>query len=150
MAERRAVNVWFDRPGDFLDIGWSSRWSFNSYVPPDTELGIEVHLTDDHQATAFFILGALLFSDRCDENSTVIADVQPHPVTVKYDRTIDQWDVQWGPGAVERVDTPSPRVQAQVDASGDIQGVLISDLHSFEDEILNVDLYPVTPGTATA
>ena len=151
MEKRRQVNVWFDRPGDFLEVCWGSgEWAVKSHTPPGTELGIEVHLTEDCRATSFFILGTLLFSDRCNGQSVVIADVQPHPVTVKYDRTVDQWDVQWGPGAVECVDTPSPRVRAQVDTSGDIQGVLISDLRSFEDEILNVDLYPVTPGTATA
>ena len=148
MAERRAVNVWFDRPGDFLEIGWSSRWSFNSFVPPDTELGIEVHLTDDYQATGFYILGALLFSDRCNSKSTIVADVQPHPVTVKYNPATDLWNIQWGPAAVEFVDTPNPRIRARVDASGDIQGVLISDLRTFEDEILNHDIYPVKRGAA--
>ena len=144
------VNVWFDRPGDFLEIGWKSGWSVNGFTPPDAEFSIEVHLTADYQATGFYILGALLLSDRCKGRGIVIADVQPHPVTVKYDRPTDLWDVQWGPGVVDCVDTPNPRIKARVDAAGQIQGVLISDLRNFEDEILNQDLYPVQPGAATA
>ena len=144
------VNVWFDRPGDFLEIGWRSGWSINGFSPPQAEFGLEVHLTDDYQATGFYILGALLFAGRCKGQSAAIADVRPHPVTVKYDSLADLWDVQWGPGAVDCVDTPNPRIRARVDAEGEIQGVMISDLKTFEGEILNQDIYPVKPGATAA
>ena len=151
MEKRKRVNVWFDRPGDFLDVCWGSgEWAVRSHTPPDNELGIEIHLTDNYQATGFFIFGANHYSNKCDSKTTVVAAVQPHPVTVKYDRLTDQWDVQWGPGAVQCADTPNPRIKARVDASGDIQGVLITDLRTFEDEILNQDIYPVKPGAAAA
>ena len=71
-----------------------------------------------------------------------------HPLTIKYDPATDLWDVQWGPGAVDCVDTPNPRIKARVDAEGEIQGVLISHLKTFENEILNQDIYPVKPGAA--
>lgn len=103
MEESRAVNIWFDRPGDFLEIGWSKCRSFDSSVPPDLELGIEFHLTDDNEVTGFYGLGAPLFSDSCSSKSTVVAHVRPHPVTAKYDRATDLWDVPWAPGPVECV-----------------------------------------------
>ena len=150
MEKTNRVNVWFDRPGDFLEIGWSNGWSVDGFSPPNSEIGIEIHLTDNNQAVGFYILGTLLFANRCQGQSMVVADVQPHPVTVKYDRPSDLWDIQWGPGIVDCVDTPNPRIRASVDREGQIQGVLISDLRTFEDEILNQDLYPVKPGAATA
>jgi len=150
MEKANRVNVWFDRPGDFLEIGWRSGWSIDGFTPADAEFGIEVHLTAENQAFGLYILGTLLFADRCKGQSMVVAEVQPHPLTVKYDRAGDLWDVQWGPGAVECVDTPNPRIKARVDASGDIQGVLIADLRTFEDEILNQDIYPVKPGVVTS
>ena len=149
MEERNRVNVWFDRPGDFQEIGWRSGWSVKGYTPPDAEVGIEVHLTDDYQATGFYILGALLFPDRCKDQSMVVAEVQPHPLKVKYDRDKDLWDVHWGHAAVDCVATPNQRIRAKVDAEGLIQGVEISDLRGFKDEILNQDLYPVKPGAQT-
>ena len=150
MEKANRVNVWFDRPGDFLEIGWSSGWSIDGFTPTGAEFGIEVHLTADNQATGFYILGALLFADRCKGQSMVVAEVQPHPVIVKYDRPSDLWDIQWGPGIVDCGDTPNSRIKARVDAEGEIQGVMISDLKTFEDEILNQDIYPVKPGaTAT-
>ena len=144
------VNVCFDHPGDFLEIGGRTEWSVNGFIPLGSELGIAVHLTDDFQATGFYIRGALLFSDRCNGHSVVVADVQPHPVTVKYDRLVDLWDIQWCPGIVDSVDTPNSRIKARVDADGRIQEMLASDLRTLEDEILNQDLYPVQLGTPTA
>ena len=41
-------------------------------------------------------------------------------------------------------------IKTRVDASGDIQGVLISDLRTFEHEILNQNIYPVKPGATAA
>ena len=150
MAQNRTVNVWFDRPADFLEIGWSSQWAVDSCQFPDTDYWFQVDLTEDLQATGFQAIGALHFASRCGGEAALVADVQPHPVTVKYDRATDLWDVQWGPGVVDCVDTPNPLIKARVDAAGQIQGVLISDLRNFEDEILNQDLYPVQPGAATA
>lgn len=144
------VNVWFDRPGDFLEIGWKTGWSVNGFTPPACQLGLEVHLTADYQATGLYILGAIHYTNKCDGSSTVVAEVQPHPLTIKYDRPTDMWDIQWGPGIVDCVDTLNPRIKARVDAEGRIQGVLISDLRTFEGEILNQDLYPVQPGTPAA
>ena len=151
MEKRKRVNIWFDLPADLLEVCWGSgEWAVSSHTPSDTELGIEVRLTDDYQATGLFIFGANQYSSKCDDKSTVVADVQPHPVAVKYDRPSDLWDIQWGPGIVDCVDTPNPRIRARVDAEGRIQGLFISNLRTFEDEILNQDLYPVQPGTPAA
>ena len=87
-------------------------------------------------------------SDNVKETSA-FEDRHSHTLTVKYDRATDLWDVQWGPDAVECVDSPNPRIKARVDASGDIQGVLNLDLRTFAEEILNQDIYPVKPGAAT-
>ena len=146
MEQSRAVNVWYDRPGDFLDIGWSSRWAVNGCELLDSGYWVQVDLTDDFQAVGLQLVGAVHLANQCNAETTLVADVQPHPVTVKYDRAADLWDVSWGPGVVDCVVTPNPRIKAKVDAEGQIQGVLISDLRTFEDEILNVDLYPVKPG----
>ncbi len=78
-----------------------------------------------------------------------LEDRHSYPLTVKYDRATDLWEVQWGPDAVECGDWDYPRIKARVDVSGDIQGVLNSDLRTFEHEILNQDIYPVKPGPAT-
>ena len=145
MEQGSAINVWFDQPGDFLEIVWCNQWAVNSYQFPDTDYWFEVHRTEDLQATGFHVIGALHFARRYDSETVLVADVQPHPLTVKYKPSADQWDVQWGPGAVASVDTPNSRIKAKVDADGNIQGVLISDLHTFEDEILNQDIYPVKP-----
>ena len=146
MAERARVNVWFDNPGDFLEVVWRNQWAVNHYQFPNTDYWFEVHQTEDFQATGFHAIGALNFANQCNAKTVLVADIQPHPVTVKYDRDADLWEVLWGPGVVDCVATPNPRIKAQVDAEGQIQGVLISDLRTFEDEILNVDLYPVKSG----
>ena len=150
IVQKRTVNVWFDRPGDFLEVGWSSQWAVNGCEFPDTDYWFQVDLTEDFQAVGFQAIGALHFADRCDGEAALVADVQPHPVSVKYDRAADLWDVSWGPDAVDCVATPNPRIRARVDAAGQIQGVLISDLRTFEEEILNQDLYPAPPGQPVA
>ena len=150
MEQRRTVNVWFDRPADFLDIGWNSKWAVDGHQFPNTQYWFEVDLAADLQAVGLKLFGATRFARQCDAEAVLRAEVEPHPVTVKYDRPSDLWDIRWGPGIVECVDTPNPRIRAKVDAEGQIQGVLISDLRTFEDEILNQDLYPVKPGAATA
>ena len=149
MAETERVNVWFDRPGDFLEIGWSGQWAVRSHTPPDAEFGITVHLTEEKRSTGFDIIGPIHFSNRCEGESMVVAEVQPHPLNVEYDRAKDRWDVHWGHAAVDCVATPNQRIRAKVDAEGLIQGVQISDLRGFKDEILNQDLYPVKPGAQT-
>ena len=150
MAQSRSVNVWFDRPADFLEIGWLNQWALNNYQFPETDYWFEVHRTEDLQATGFHVIGATHFAKQCDGKTVLTADVEPHPVTIKYDPPSDLWDIQWGPGIVDCVDTPNPRIKAKVDCEGQIQGVTISDLRTFEEEILNQDLYPVKPGAATA
>ena len=149
MEQRRAVNVWFDRPGDFLDISWGNGWSVDSCQFPNTDYWLEVHLTEDSKAVGFHAIGALHFANACEGETVLVADVRQNPVTVKYSPATDQWDVVWGPDIVDCVETSNSRVKAQVDARGDIQGVLISDLRTFEDEILNQDIYAVKPGAAT-
>ena len=150
MAQIRSVNVWFDRPGDFLEIGWSNQWAVNGCPFPDTDYWFEVDLAEDLQAVGLKMIGAISFASKCAGETVLVADVQPHSVAIKYDRMQDLWDVQWGPDAADCVATPDSHVKARVDAQGQIQGVLISGLRSFEGEILSVDLYPVTPGAATA
>ena len=146
MAER-VVNVWYDRPGDFLDLGWGSgEWSFDTYDPDNDEIGIEVHLTDTGQAVGLYIFGALYSPHRREGQSRVVAEVPPHPVSVRYDRQQDLWRAQWGPAVRDCVATPNPRINALVDAAGQIQGVEIRDLRTFEGEILNQDLYPAELG----
>ena len=147
MAAGKLVNVWYDRPGDFLEIGWSwGEGTFNDYDAPEDEIGVAFHLTEDYQAVGFYILGALYSPCRRAGKSRVMAAVQPHPVTVEYDREADRWGVEWGPGVVECVATVNPRIRARVDAAGLIQGVEIWDLRGFEGEILNQDLEPAELG----
>ena len=149
MAKNRPVNVWFDRPGDFLEIHWGDAICLDAISPSSTEFELCLHLSKENHVNGFDMIGPVIGTECCTEKALVMADVQPHPVTIKYNRPADQWDIQWGPDAVECVDTSNPRIKARADADGDIQGVLISDLRTFEDEILNQDIYPVKPG-ATA
>ena len=150
MEQRRTINVWFDRLGDFLEISWGGNWAVNSYQFPDTDYWFEVRRTEDLQAVGFHAIGVLHFANRCDDDTVLVANVQPHPLTVKYDRATDLWDVQWGPNTINCMDTPNPRIKAKIDNQGQIQGVLISDLRNFEDEILNENLYQVQPATPTS
>ena len=146
MEKRVAVNIWYDRPGDFLEIRWARGWDVNEYVTPEYEIGANVYLTDDYQAVGFHILGALYSPYRREGQSQVVAAVQPYPVSVRYDRQQDLWRAQWGPAVADCIATPNPRIKALVDAAGQIQGVEIRDLRSFEEEILNQDLYPAELG----
>ena len=146
MAER-VVNVWYDRPGDFLDLGWGSgEWAVDTCNPANDEIGIEVHLTDTGQAVGLYIFGALYSPCRREGQSQVVAQVPPYPVSVRYDRQQDLWRAQWGPAVADCIATPNPRIKALVDAAGQIQGVEIRDLRTFEEEILNQDLYPAELG----
>ena len=106
-------------------------------------------LTHPADLWAFYIIGPLNIKSNCIEETYSFEECHSHPLTIKYNRAADLWDVQWGPNVVDCVDTPNPRIKSRADADGDIQGVLISDLRTFEDEILNQDIYPVKPG-ATA
>ena len=150
MAERTAVNVWFDSPGDFLEIGWSNKWAVRSQSLTEAQFEIEIHLTEDSQATGFHIISPVHFSDLCHKSTLTSVAVEPFPITVNYEPDTDLWDVQWGPDPLDCVESPNPRIKAMVDAEGQIQGVLISGLRTLEGEILNQDLYPVKPGAATA
>ena len=146
MAER-VVNVWYDRPGDFLEICWGSgEWAFDDYEAPEDEIGVDFFLTDDGRAVSFHILGALYSPYRQEGQSQVVAEVPPHPVSVRYDRQQDLWRAQWGPAVMDCIATPNPRIKALVDAAGQIQGVEIRDLRTFEEEILNQNLYPAELG----
>ena len=144
MAESDSVNVWFDRPGDFLEVCWGrGKWAVDGCEPADAEFGLTVHLTADCQSVGFHIIGPVYFSEqRCKGKSKVVAPVQPHPVTVAYDQGQDLWQIQWGPAIVDCLDTPNSRIRARVDAAGHIQGLEIRDLRTFDAEILNQDLYP--------
>ncbi len=147
MAERGSVKVWFDRPGDFLEVCWGrGEGAVDSYDAPDGELGLTVHLTEAGQSTGLDVIGPAHFSKQGVGQSRVLAAVQPHPVTVEYDRGLDWWGVEWGPGVVSCVATVNPRIRARVDAAGLIQGVEIWDLRGFEGEILNQDLEPAELG----
>ena len=146
MEERARVNVWYDRPGDFLEIGWSRGWHLAGYDAPEDEIGVDFQLTEDYQSVGLQIIGALYSPFRREGKSRSVAAVQPHPVTVEYDRGQDWWRVEWGPGVVECVATANPRIRARVDAAGLIQGVEIWDLRGFDGEILNQDLYPAELG----
>ena len=150
MAKGERVNVWYDRPGDFLEIGWS--WgtaAFNGYTTSEDDIVIHCHLTEDFQAVGFYILGALYSPCRRPGKSKVVAQVQPHPVTVAYNPAQDLWQIQWGPAIVDCLDTPNSRIRAQVDAAGHIQGLEIRDLRTFDAEILNQDLRPAELGIKT-
>lgn len=150
MAERESVKVWFDRPGNFLEIFWGYDDGNGDNFDMGSELDPTIFLDSSNFIAGFHIIGALKDSGNPVEETYTLEDNLSHPVTVKYYPATDLWDVQWGPGAVDCMDTPNPRVRARVDASGDIQGVLISDLRTFEDEILNQDIYPVKPGAAAS
>ena len=151
MEKRESVNVWFDRPGSgFLEIFWGYDDGSGNNFEPDSELYPTLFLDSSNLLAGFHIIGALKEDRGSVDETYSFKDSLSYPLTVKYDRPSDLWDIQWGTGIVECVDTPNPRIRAKVDAEGQIQGVLISDLRTFEDEILNQDLYPVKPGAATA
>ena len=151
MAKRQSVNVWFDRPGGgFLEIFWGRDDGSGNVQDPGGELAPSVFIDSANDLVGFHIIGPLHVKSDYLEEVYIFEDCPDQPLTVKYDRAIDQWDVQWGPDIVDCVETPNPRVMARVDAEGQIQGVLITDLRTFEDEILNVDLYPIKPGATTA
>ena len=151
MAESDSVNVWFDQPGDFLEICWGrGQWAVDGCEPADAEFGLTVHLTAAGQSTGLDIIGPVYFSEqRCAGKSSAAAPVQPHPVTVAYDQGQDLWQIQWGPAIVDCLDTPNPRIRARVDAAGHIQGLEIRDLRTFDAEILNQDLRPAELGVKT-
>ena len=146
MAKRGSVNVWFDRPGNFLEIFWGYDDGSGNNFDMDTELDPTIFLDSSNRVAGFHIIGALKDNRTLVEETYSLDEGTSHPITVKYNRATDLWDVSWGPGVVDCVATPNPRIKTRVDSEGQIQGVLISDLRTFEDEILNVDLYPVKPG----
>ena len=112
MAKRESVNVWFDNPGNFLEIGWGED-AVDAEYPHDTELDPTVFVNSENQITSFHIIGAL--SDRRDyvEESYIVSDAQSHPLTVKYDRDKDLWDVHWGHAAVDCVVHAQPADSGQ-------------------------------------
>ena len=139
------VNVWFDNPGDFLEIFWGRDSVTGDYPEENTELDPTLFLTAEGQVVGFHILGALNdFREWVDE--TYILNEVHHPLIVQYNRQQDLWRAQWGPAVTDCIATPNPRIQALVDAAGQIQGVEIRDLRTFEEEILNQDLYPAELG----
>ena len=150
MAERESVNVWFDNPGGFLEIFWGYDDGSGNVVDPDTKLNPTIFIDSKDRVAGFHIIGALNDRTGSVEETYTFDDSPSHPLTVKYDKTKDLWDVHWGHAAVDCVATPNQRIRAKVDAEGLIQGVQISDLRGFKDEILNQDLYPVKPGAPTA
>ena len=151
MAKRESVKVWFDSPGvGFLEIFWGVDDGSGNVQDPGGELDPTVFIDSANNLVGFHIIGPLYVKKDYLEETYTFEDCPDRPLTVKYDRATDLWDVQWGLGIVDCVATPNPRIKARVDAEGQIQGVLISDLRTFEDEILNVDLYPVQPGARTA
>ena len=147
MADNGAgsVNVWFDNPGNFLEIFWRRGNSVGDYLE-NTKFDPTLFVTPEGEVIGFHIIGALSDGRDCVEETYVINAVQAHPITVRYDRGQDWWRVEWGPGVVECVATANPRIRARVDAAGLIQGVEIWDLRGFEGEILNQDLYPAELG----
>ena len=148
MAKRESVNVSFDRPGNFLEIFWGYDDGNGDNFDMGTELDPTIFLDSSNLIAGFHIIGALKDGGNPEEETYTLEGNLSYPVTVKYNPATDLWDVQWGPDAVECIDTPNPRIKARVDVHGDIQGVLVSDLRTFEDEILNQDIYPVRPGAA--
>ncbi len=149
MAKRESVRVWFDHPGGgFLEIFWGNDDGSGNVRDPGGELDPTVFIDSANDLVGFHIISPLYVKGGYSEETYIFEDCPGQPLTVKYDLATDLWDVQWGRGAVECVDIPNPRIRASVDAEGDIQGVLISGLRTFEDEILNQDIYPVKPGAA--
>ena len=142
--------MWFDSPGSgFLEIFWGYDDGSGDVRDPGGEPYPTIFIDSSGRLVGFYIIGPLNIKSNCIEETYSFEDCHSHPLTIKYNRPADQWDIQWGPNVVDCVDTPNPRIKARADADGDIQGVLISDLRTFEDEILNQDIYPVKPG-ATA
>ena len=150
MEQGKLVNVWLDRPGNFLEVFWSRELSDcvepRGLKTPNTKLDIMVDVTESGYVTGFSALGALTYFGKCVDEAIVMAEAQPHPLTIRYDPEADRWGVEWGPGVVACVATVNPRIRARVDAAGLIQGVEIWDLRGFEGEILNQDLEPVELG----
>ena len=149
MDKRACVNVWFDNPGNFLEIGWGLGMALDVECPDNTKLDPTIFLDAERQITSFHIISPLNDSRGDVEETYTIAGSPSHPLTVKYDRARDLWDVHWGHASVDCVDTPNPRIKARVDAGGFIQGVQIRDLRGFTGEIINQDLYPVKPAAST-
>ena len=141
-----AVNVWFDNPGNFLEIYWGQEGGTGNYPDETTVLDPTLFLTAAGQVVGFHILGALNDRREWVDETYIINEVQSHPLSVRYDRRQDLWRAQWGPAVMDCVATPNPRIKALVDAAGQIQGVEIRDLRTFEGEILNQNLYPAELG----
>ena len=59
MAKRESVNVWFDRPGNFLEIFWGYDDGSGNNFEPDTELYPTIFLDSSNLVAGFHILGAL-------------------------------------------------------------------------------------------
>lgn len=149
MAKRESVNVWFDSPGNgFLEVFWGYDDGSGNNFEPDTDLCPTIFVDSSNSVAGFHLIGVLNDSRGSVDETYTFTDGFSHPLTIKYDRPSDLWEIQWGPGIVDCVETPNPRIRARVDAEGEIQGVMISDLKTFEDEILNQDIYPVKPGAA--
>ena len=150
MEQGNRVNVWLDRPGNFLEVSWG-RDAAEAVEPPglktpNTQLDIMVDVAAAGHIAGFAVIGALTYSGKGVDETIVMSAAQPHPFALKYNRQRDLWRAQWGPAVADCIPTPNPRIQALVDAAGQIQGVEIRDLRTFEGEILNQDLYPAELG----
>ena len=147
------VNVWLDRPGDFLEVFWSQGLSEAVSPPgiktPNTELDFMVDVNPDGHIAGFFVTGALTYSGNSVDENIIMSDTQPCPLTIRYAPAQDLWQIQWGLDIVDCLDTPNPRIRARVDAAGHIQGLEIRDLRTFDAEILNQDLRPAELGVKT-
>lgn len=147
MARTESVNVWYDRPANFLEVFWGYDDGSGNNFEPDSELYPTLFLDSSNLLAGFHIIGALKYDRGSVDETYYFKDSPSHPLTIRYDLSSDLWDIQWGPEIVDFVDSPNPRIKAKVDAEGQIRGVLVSGLRTFEDEILNQDLYPVQRGT---
>ena len=150
MEKGNRVNVWLDRPGDFLEVSWSREPSVAVEPPglmtPNTQLDLMVDVAAAGHIAGFAVLGALTYGGKGVDEKIVMSAAQPCPLSIRYNRQQDLWRAQWGPAVADCVATPNPRIKALVDAAGQIQGVEIRDLRTFEEEILNQDLYPAELG----
>ena len=63
MEPGKFVNVWLDRPGDFLEVFWSQGLSEAVSPPgiktPDTELDFMVDVNSDGHIAGFFVTGGM-------------------------------------------------------------------------------------------
>jgi hypothetical protein len=68
MGERAKINVWYDKEGDFLDVGWGGSTS----TVPTQDDRVMAHVDDAGNIQGFHIIGVRSF-----EGNYIDVDLEP-------------------------------------------------------------------------